>query len=516
MKRYLTLGCLLLSSCATMTASEGMLATITTPKTLDNAILERQCDLEDGAACYFLRGRLPSLSRLPIVQGVAPADRAVFVVQVGPLRELRYFLRQKEDQSIRVLPVAKVYSREGVADRLERIEVTKLEANKTYELLAADRTGQLVDVRGFRPLRDGPEAFRFAFVAGTDDQTPAAEEEALWKSLFDRQPRLLLGLGNLVTTTGEEPLTPAALWARYAETRANLSIFRLPTLVPFAATWNALDFGTPGKQAGRDNPHADDAREIQEAFFPAIGDAQTVNEGPGVAKALRVANQTFVLLDDRSFREGETLPAACRGNHALSTCPTASAANDGVSPAHFGRLQDSWAAGLAASAKGPVWFLSGDPWFGGAYPLSSLEGSHPAEFQRFREDLEESVRKAAKAKGYYPFFFGSANPLFTEARPVKPFPKSAYTSTEFSVAFLHPRGAPPEAKGLPGPGKGGNRAASARYLFFTTWPKGDSLRVSAEAVEAGNRTAFALRTDAKPFLSAPPARAAKKAKRRSR
>jgi hypothetical protein len=186
MKRLLWISGLALSSCA-VTASEGMLASITSPKTLDTAYLERQCDVEDAAACYFLRGRLPALPRVPIVQGLAGEDRAVFVVELGPLAEVRYFLRQKEDQSVRALPVAKVITRESSAWRLERIELSKLEADKTYELLVTDRTGQLIDVRSFKPLREKPEAFRFAIFSGTEPRAAAPGDPGLWKSLLDRR-----------------------------------------------------------------------------------------------------------------------------------------------------------------------------------------------------------------------------------------------------------------------------------------------------------------------------------------
>ncbi|RZA05892.1 MAG: hypothetical protein EOP11_11700 [Proteobacteria bacterium] len=490
---FLLTTALTLHACA-VTASEGMLASITAPKALDKEFLRRQCEMEDAAACYLTKGEIPPLPRLPIAQGVAPADRAVFVVQLGPLAKVRYYLRQKEDQSIRPLPIAKVHNREHSSFRLERIEATKLEADKTYELLLADLTGHLIDARAFTPLRDGAEAFRFAFVSGADSAAPAPEEAGIWKSLVDRKPRLLFGLGNMVATTGQAPLDPAALWDRYADTRNALSLFRSAELIPIAATWNEQDYGTPGgKHDDRTNPHTDEARDIQEAFFPAMGDIGSVSEGPGLAKSISLAGQTWILLDDRSFREGDATPPACRDSPAPS-CPAREASQTGTI-ANFGRVQESWALEIIENAKGPVWLLSANPWFGAAYPTTSFEGSQPAAFANFRAQLENSMKKAAAREGRFPLFLGSANPFFTEARMVKPFLKSNYAATEFSVGPIHPRQASLSLPAsLKAPVK--NRALAGRYFFFTSWPNGAGLKLSAEAVEPENRAAFELKYDA--------------------
>lgn len=493
-----------LSACAAVTTTEGILSSVNSgSKSFDRTFLERQCDLEDIAACYFLKGQLPALPRVPIVQGVAGPDRAVFAVLQGPLAEPRYFLREKESQSVRPLPIAKTYSRENSPWRLERLELFRLAEDKSYELLITDRMSQLVDVRGFKALREKPEGFRFAFVAGTDDKSAGPEENALWESLLARQPRLLLGLGNLVSTSGKEPVAPAALWDRYAETRASVGLFRQPELVPLAATWGPQDFGAPGSYAGRENPNVDAAREIQEAFFPSIGDAQAVAEGPGIAKALRVANQTFVLMDSHSFREGDAVPSACREPRPSCPAPAPSSLD---SATHFGRLEQSWAVSMAAEAKGAVWFLSDDPWFGGAYATASFEGNHPVAFAGFREQLNEEIGRPRKGAGPVALLFGSANPFFAEAKPVKPFPKIAYGSMEFSTPPF--RGS--ESASAPAPEKGAARASAARYLFFTTWPSGEGIRLSAEAVEAGNRAGFAVKFEGKPV------RAGKSAVKRSR
>ncbi len=50
------------------------------------------------------------------------------------------------------------------------------------------------------------------------------------------------------------------------------------------------------------------AREIQEAFFPSIGDAQAVAEARDREGAAG-GDQTFVLMDSHSFREGEPVPS---------------------------------------------------------------------------------------------------------------------------------------------------------------------------------------------------------------
>lgn len=451
MKRLAFLALSLLPACASMvTTSEGMLARVTKEMPLDPPQLERDCDLEDGAACYFFTGRLPALPRLAIFQGVAPPDRAVLSVQVGEDRPtLRYYLFDKAAKTVKPLPIAKVSSRPYSPWRLEQLEIYGLDSAKTYELLLADPQGRMVDLREFRVLKPEADAFRFAFVAGTG---AAPSPEAGWKTLLARKPALIFGLGDLVQTRSS-PNAPAVdeatLWNRYSEARRALSLYRQPELVPMIATWDDQDFGAVNADPG---PRADQARLLHESFFPMLANARDIAEGPGVAKAIKTAGQTFVLFDGRTFREASR------------------------SGSHLGRLQEDWAAGMVEGSPGPVWFLAGEPWFRNR--AASFEATHPGAFQTFRSKVEQAVRQAARKKHSFPLALAGADSASSGVTRVQALPAFGYRSVELAVRGSEPSG----------------------FLLLSSSPQGNGLQVHVEGIGWDSRKLFEQTVQLSPVL----------------
>jgi hypothetical protein len=133
-------------------------------------------------------------------------------------------------------------------------------------------------------------------------------------------------------------------------------------------------------------------------------DAKTVLEGPGVSHGLKIAGQTLLLLDNRSFR---TPPRA-------------------EEPAYFGRIQEDWALSLASGQSGTVWLLSGEKWFG--KKSDSFEKSRPGSFVNFLAKLSQARKKSKSA-----LVFASGAQSRTEIRKIPSF--STY---EFSSGFQSP------------------------------------------------------------------------------
>ena len=427
-----------------VTTSEGMLARVTKEMPLDPPQLERDCDLEDAAACYFYTGRLPTLPRLAILQGVAPPDRAILTVQVGEDRPtLRYYLFDKAARTVKPLPIAKVSSRAHSPWRLEQVEIYGLDGDKTYELLLADEKGALIDLREFRAMKTEPTSFKFAMVAGADDSA-APSAAAGWKTLFARKPALIFGLGDLVLrdSNGRSVTDEAALWNRYNDARRSIAGFRQPELIPMVATWDDQDFGAPFPGQG---PYADRARLVHESFFPMLANARDIAEGPGVAKAVKTAGHTFVLLDGRTFREG------VRGG------------------AHLGRVQD-WAAGLVERSQGPVWLMAGGPWFGAQ--AGSVERTHPGALRTLQAKLEQAMRRAANDKRSIPMALAGGSSTTSGVGKVQALPGLNYRSVEILVRGNLEGSAP---RGAPG------------FLVIHSSPQNNGVRLQVESISWESR-----------------------------
>jgi hypothetical protein len=400
--RYFFLCCLLLTACAGQ--GSGILAQFNSAKPLDPGELDRHCDMEDAAAC-LLAGKpvKEELARVPLVQGLAPANKAVFAALLTREQKLNWFLRESGCLKLSPLPVHRSIERPFSPYRVEQILATQLEPGKTYELLAANAMGQLVDRRVFSPLPGpDPAPLRFALLSGTDDHSPQA---GLWRDLASRQPEIVFSLGNNVfaTSRGGEILGksvgPEILWSRYVETRWKLPVFKYERLIPFAAIWNDRDFGMNG--GDKSYAHIDDAREVMDAFFPSFADAKTVMEGPGVSLALKIAGETFLLFDDRSFRGRE----------------------EGL----FGRIQEDWALTALSNRAGPVWLMNGESW-------------EKLGKRSFLPKLARTLKRNRRAPTFLAFGAGSPGDTVIRAIPL-------YSSYEFASGFHRPQGESPRKKG---------------------------------------------------------------------
>jgi alkaline phosphatase D len=157
------------------------------------------------------------------------------------------------------------------------------------------------------------------------------------------------------------------LWRRYAETAQRLDLYKAKQLTPVFATWDDHDFGV--NDGGAEFQHKLFAKKVFKTFFPMEPNS-LLHSGPGVASSLKIGQQQFLFLDDRSFRS------------AKLTKPQT----------HFGTEQTDWLLQHIKTHKGPSWLISGDQFFGGYHRFESFEGNHPEDFKKFIKELKTTKK----------------------------------------------------------------------------------------------------------------------------
>src|SRR5690606_32503032 len=137
------------------------------------------------------------------------------------------------------------------------------------------------------------------------------------------------------------PAKPDMVWNRHVETRNALAVFRARELVPAYSIWDDHDYGM--NDGTREYAYRKQSQEVFEAFFPRAAVDGKYEAGPGLARAFKAFGQTFVFLDDRSFRSpnGQDIPGQT----------------------HWGAAQEKWLFQILESSKSPVWLVNGDQFF---------------------------------------------------------------------------------------------------------------------------------------------------------
>lgn len=365
---YLLLALSLLASCAAV-EKKGILVDVDAGSPVDESDLRQHCDLGDEAACALagLRDvRLPD-PRFSLVQGVAPADRAVFAALVPKATPLYWFLYDPELTQLTKLFTVKPLSRGDSRWALQRIDVHGLLPGRTYQLLVGNPEGQMLDARKFRTLDADAKNVRIALLGGSRLAAMSARKE-----LFDRalagNPQMIVFMGSTVNvdlpakSTGlKGKLASDYFFGRHAEARATFGLGLARDLVPVTALWNDDEFGHA--DGDRSFAQHDQAREQLELFFPHWADEAKIVDGPGSSLAFELRRQNLILLDDLSFREapmeGEPVCQKAKGRkkevcHRGPRIPAPPGSRYGV-------LQRNWVSDRARKADHPLWLLAGGP-----------------------------------------------------------------------------------------------------------------------------------------------------------
>jgi hypothetical protein len=358
---------LTLSACS-IEQKKGILVDVEPGTPMDESDLHQHCDLGDQAACALFGAQdAPSPTpRFAILQGIAAPDSAVFAALVPKGTKLAWYLYDRElsrlTRLFTPLPVSRGKSRWA----LQRLQVKGLVAGRTYELLAGDPEGHLLEDRTFRPLRLDERALRVALLGGLR-LAEHAERARLFEEAMARDPQLLVLSGDAVDAT--LPAKQASLrgkaasdffFERHAEARASLELAFARSLLPVTDLWNDAEYGQAG--GDRSFPQRDQAREALEQFFPEWADEDRIVDGPGIAKAIDFRAAELALVDDITFRQppapGEPVCHKARKRKKEVCRPGAPIpAPPGT---RYGSIQVGWIADRATKTDLPLWLLAGE------------------------------------------------------------------------------------------------------------------------------------------------------------
>lgn len=360
---------LLLPACAGV-EQRGLLTHAEPGSPIDERDLQKHCDLGDQAACSVVSADpalMPS-PRIAILQGVAPPDHAVFAALIPKGAALSWFVFDRDRHEVKKLGVVHPVSRGGSSWALQRLDAKGLDPHHSYDLLAADMEGRLVESRRFHTAALDTRELRIALVGGLRLSAPKEEALVVAKARALNPQLIVLAGGNVRATIAKELLGAKAgvvndyLFRQHAQARASLAFAFERSLLPVAALWSEDEFGFP--VGNRDFAFRDQTREAMELFFPAWADESTIVSGPGLAMALQLRDRLLILLDDLSFRSSAAAPTPIcerKKRHKAAVC-RAPPATDRTLIGRYGDLQARWVADRAGSSEDEVWLLGAAPW----------------------------------------------------------------------------------------------------------------------------------------------------------
>lgn len=367
--------------------------------------LEKLCDDGSTGACALSGRKVALLKPISILQSVTSNNQSRFVAVVPHREKLKYFMRNG-DALTRL--DAEHFEHAGSANVVDQVEAFGLEPKVSYELIVISPDGMLWDKRVFRALDLNRKRARIAVASGMDDALQP-EQTKLWNQLANQRPDVIFMIGDNVYTEKGESFTadanPESIWKRYAETRENLAIFKVPTLIPVMAVWNDHDYGR--NDGDRTYPYKTESADIFLTFFAQKKPAPGFERGPGVSSWWNAFGIHFAFMDSRSFRSPNGL--------------------DIPDQTHFGVDQEKWLSEHLLAAHEPVFLISGDQFFGASQPFESYERSHP---KRFFTQLEEWKKDPE------PLLFLSGDRHLSEIAKV-PAPRLGYPTYELTSSGMH-------------------------------------------------------------------------------
>jgi hypothetical protein len=273
---------------------------------------------------------------------------------------------------------------------------------KNFRLLIK-KNNKVVDERLFKLFSNQGESLKF-IVGSCADHRMHEHQRQMWQTVAAQKPEWLFLIGdNLYSVFKDsEVKDERMLWERYVESRRTLELYQLKELIPMHATWDDNDYGQ--KDGGQSYQLKEASQKIFKTFFAPRFTADNLIAGPGIATRLNLRGMHFTFLDNRSFRDNESL--------------------DGE---HFGVEQEAWLFKDLQTAQLPTWIISGDQFFGGYQKFESFEGRHPRAFESFLNRLKDVST---------PFVFVSGDRHMTE---IMQFPKALFgqLSFEFTASPFH-------------------------------------------------------------------------------
>lgn len=372
--------------------------------------------------------------RLPMLQNASGGGVAQFTVLVPS--DGVAALRVQAEQTTGELVPAKSLSLEAQKQpfrtrpewTLAKVRIDGLSPKKSY-VLKISSGDRLLDSRNFSVPDTADGQISFAYGTCMNDESPyKAAARALADSLASERPDFLIIAGDAVYVDSwerweNEPKGTRPTFdegngindfeLRYIETWSRLPLYRMETLIPTLSVWDDHDYGTNDGDANF--TFKDVSLSVHELFYGASR-IRGVYEEPfssdggrrarkdlNRASVYRTDGHTFLLADNRTHRvfesHGEWL--ADFPGDKLTDYATHYAAHTGSGRLRAARKQDSifgfeqhkWiSAVISERPRGPLWFISGNQFFGNHHTKETFSSRNPNSLYRMIQELFQSGR----------------------------------------------------------------------------------------------------------------------------
>lgn len=408
------------------------------------------------------KGKIEILPGFAVMQGGTDSVSTQISVLHRKNQSLNFLIKNtSSNRDLKLKPQSiQKKMRENSSWQLTQIDLDGLSSASRYRIDFRDPHGKIIDSREFKTLESTPQ-LKWALASCMNDSFMNAQKQQ-WLDLLSHRPQALFMIGdNVYVDLKTKNITPSVLWERYAETRNRLEVFRSKKLTPVFATWDDHDFGK--NNGGKEFNYAKEAREVFEDFFPQKTNKFIFSKGPGLARAFRFSRQTFLLLDNRSFRSLRNI--------------------SDKKQSHFGAEQEHWIDKIIKQAKGPVWLISGDQFFGGYHKFESYQGNHPAAFRRFLRRLKRTGKVVV---------FVSGDRHLTELMRI-PKKHLGYTTYELTSSGVHSSVFPGSLKRNPNPLDIEAQDGTMNYMVIESQGKAKGLRFKSTSYGPDKKILFSRR-----------------------
>lgn len=396
-----------------------------------------------------------------IIQGATDETKTQFNILTDNI-ELEIFVTNS--QGLKWLPdEIKKISFPNHPKIITKVFFSNLSPNETYFLNLLDiQKQQVIDMREFQTLDLSKAALRFALCSCMKDKEHNSD---IWINLVQNKPDVLFFIGDSVYADNDAPkggATPAHLWKKFCEARTTLEIYYSKKLIPIFATWDDHDFGMNDGNS-LNFPYVKESQNNFLSFFAQDeSHCHCLQKGPGISTALEIKDQLFILLDDRTYRQG-------RGSKDRY--------------AHWGSEQEQWILDLIKQKnKSCVWLMNGSQFFPIVPWKESVAGEHQSQFYGFIEELRAVSSKV---------IFVSGDVHFSEISRIEKA-VLGYETYELTSSSIHSKNIP----GTPGIIRNDRRIASTgkrNYIMVDSETDGSSITFKAVSYSLNNEVMFQLK-----------------------
>ena len=339
---------------------------------------------------------------IPILQGMTNETSSQFTVQVNKAHAMRYYVVDEIGMSREVFDVSRV-SQSYSDFALDKLFVEHLQPGAKYELVVVAASGEAVDRRRFKTIKNDRSSLRFVFGSCIYDGMQFLAK-GIYEQMFLAQPDFIFVIGDTVYMDhrGGDGTVPS-MWSRHAETRENLGLFRQKDLVPLCTIWDDHDYG--GNGSDRSFRNKSESRSIFEAFFGSRPISGVEYSGFGLGHVMNVFGHRFYLLDGRTYRSSLGDP----------------------DQQHWGPDQEDWLLSSLMRSDSPSFLMTGSQYYGGYLQKDSMEFCQP---NRLKLIMSEMKRVSA------PVVLCSGDVHFSEIMDLEPA-LLGYPTFELTSSSIH-------------------------------------------------------------------------------